>query len=236
MAAYLIVYGRDPSDRLAAYSFPDRRAAAAAHLAPSVPVDGYGRFDPTREPKPGVGGCSYIVEIEADFAPFQGKRLVDVYNGLAATTVTRFETRAIGIRRLMELLPRVAVSIAKTEETVVSSPGINPNKEAVVPRGQRNDGAPRAARGTLDIGEFKPVRHGSSLHNIMKAAHSGNKTVEQIAEEAGVGTDQASHRLRHVLAKKHGIGFSKHPDTGVIKLEFPPGKTMADAVKSAAAE
>lgn len=101
-----------------------------------------------------------------------------------------------------------------------------------MPRGVRNDGSPRSPRGELQIGDFKPVREGSSLHAIMKAAAAGDMTIEEIALSAGVRTDQASHRLRHVLAQNHGIGFVKNPDTGVIKLQLPAGKTMADAVKA----
>lgn len=82
----------------------------------------------------------------------------------------------------------------------------------------------------ISFGAFKPVREGSSLHAIMTAAAKG-KTIDDIAKAASIRPDQALHRLRHVLARKHGIGFITDSNTGIIKLALPEGKTLNDAVK-----
>lgn len=104
-ATYLIVYGLDPSDRIAAYAFNNRAAARAAEnrLVPSVPVDGYGNHAPDREARPGVGGCGYIIEKDEDVA-FGGSLLVAVYNALTGCTVNKFESKAVGVKRLMAVL------------------------------------------------------------------------------------------------------------------------------------
>ncbi len=100
-----------------------------------------------------------------------------------------------------------------------------------MPRGVRNDGQPRAPRGALQLGEFKPVRRGSSLHKILDAVAEGGNAVGDIA--ASVGTDhvRVKHQLRHVLAKKHGIGHMTDSNTGAVTLVLPDGKTLEDAVR-----
>lgn len=98
MTAYLIVYGADPADRLAAYSFSTRVAARAASLSglvPRVPVDGP------------AGGCAYVVETAEDVT-FGGRLLVTVFNHLAGGSVQRFKDRPAGVKRLLDLLPKVA--------------------------------------------------------------------------------------------------------------------------------
>jgi len=91
-------------------------------------------------------------------------------------------------------------------------------------------GAPRArsAAGELRIGEFKPVRSGTSLHGIIEGASSG-LPVSGIADKLHLREDQIRHRLRHVLAPKHGIGFAEDA-SGSVSLVFPKGKGIADAV------
>lgn len=103
MTAYLIVYGENPTDRLAAYRFADRGSAAgaslpAAGLVPGVPPGSH------------AGGCAYVIEAEADVT-FTGKLLLDVFNGLTEAGVKRFETRDVGVRRLLAILPEVAKEI-----------------------------------------------------------------------------------------------------------------------------
>ncbi len=94
---------------------------------------------------------------------------------------------------------------------------------------QREPGLPRQPR---QVGEFKQVRAGSSLARIVESASQGGKTLAQIAADAGIREDQASHRLRHVLGVNHGIDYSKDAD-GVITLIPPAGRSLADIVKQA---
>lgn len=98
MPAYLIVYGADPTDRLAAYAYATRSAAWEASLpksglVPRVPPDGL------------AGGCAYVIE-RAEDVPFSGTQLIAVFNGLAGPDihVNRFESRTVGVQRLLALL------------------------------------------------------------------------------------------------------------------------------------
>lgn len=141
MPAYLVVYGATPADRLAAYAYPDRKTAWAASVSRLVP-----RVPPTGP----AGGCAYIIETAADVT-FNGRQLVDVYNGLAPTAghVNRFENRTIGVQRLLALLTTI-VQPPPTEkdepmpddtitrgrrtkyfapDTVISTVGPNPYRE-----------------------------------------------------------------------------------------------------------
>lgn len=103
MTAYLIVYGENPTDRLAAYSFADRGSAAGASLPGAGLVPGV-------PPGSHAGGCAYVIEAEADVT-FTGKLLLDVFNGLTEAGVKRFETRDVGVRRLLTVLPEVAKEV-----------------------------------------------------------------------------------------------------------------------------
>ncbi|HXJ64997.1 MAG TPA: hypothetical protein VNN79_14675 [Actinomycetota bacterium] len=104
MTAYLIVHGKDHTDRLAAHAFPDRAAANAG----SLPASG---LVPRVPPAGPAGGCAYLVETVEDVvrSPLAG-RLVAIYNGLArgAQHVNRFESRAVGAQRLLALLKAIA--------------------------------------------------------------------------------------------------------------------------------
>jgi hypothetical protein len=288
VVAYLIVYGKDPSDRLAAYAFSDKKTARDASLPAS-------RLVPRVPPYGNAGGCAYVVETTDD-VQFGNALILALFNGLSPRQqhVDRFESNAGARGRRLTLLSVVATlppqlegrdkfdaeMIAHGEFVVAAWRGFpkmydkkeaksldearrialelyedrpvmiyavhggrqvhvenfNPMESKVMPRGKRNDGAPRSVRGTLQVGEFKPVRAWSSLHAILVAAAPGDKTMDQIAVAANVRTDQASHRLRHVIAQNHGIGHAKDPDTGVVTLRLPAGKTLDDAVKASAAE
>lgn len=103
MTAYLIVYGADPTDRFAAYSYPTRAAAQraslpASGLVPRVPADGH------------AGGCAYVVESETD-APGAGARglLPALYNALTNSKVERFANRDAGAKRLLAALAEHAI-------------------------------------------------------------------------------------------------------------------------------
>ena len=117
MTAYLIVFGKDHTDRLAAYSFPDRasaRVASLSALVPRVPPDGP------------AGGHAYLVETEEDIirSPLFGQ-LVTFYNELSPAPINRFESRTIGVRRLLALL----AAQARPPNGVASTEGENmPNE------------------------------------------------------------------------------------------------------------
>lgn len=107
--------------------------------------------------------------------------------------------------------------------------GAPKKKEEVTPPEKKPGRAPRSSR---QLGAFKPVRANTSLHKIMEGADKGH-TVARIAKDAALREDQVRHRLRHVLRINHGIDFSEN-DKGKLALVFPDGKTLKDAVRSAA--
>lgn len=93
MTAYLIVYGRDPFDRFATYSYPTRAEAreASLRLVPSFPEDRRG------------GGCAYVIE-RAEDVTFGIERLPQVYQALTGAPAPAWTTRAEGVDALLAAL------------------------------------------------------------------------------------------------------------------------------------
>jgi len=178
MAAYLVVYGIDPTDRLAAYVFPNRKAAwlaslpTGANLTPHVPPDGT------------AGGCACVIENEADVT-FSGGLLVAIYNGLNHEGhVNRFESRTVGIQRLLALLPTIAVpppgGAMSTQEQIM------PETNETERRGRRPSLADSDV--IVIVAAANPKRPGSKIHGKWERLVSGQTTV----------------------AQAHEIGFSNH--------------------------
>ena len=194
MTAYLIVFGADPTDRFAAYSFPDR---ASARLA-SLPASG---LVPRVPPGGPAGGHAYLVENEEDVvrSPL-ANQLVVIYNSIApqGALVRRFESRAVGARRLLALL------------ATVPQP---PNKE-------KKD-MPRNAT----IGEFRPIRRNSKLGRVV-AAVDGVSTVAAIAATVGE-TPEDVVRFLKAARRSHGVDYAHDADTGVVSLVLPDGVSSA---------
>src|SRR5688572_33276374 len=95
--SYLITLRNDKN--FAAVVYPDRAAADVALEA--VPND--------------VAG--WIVQTEQDAAStFTGKMLVDMFNGLTNSGVSKFENRAVGAKRLLSVLPQVATNPKPAQE------------------------------------------------------------------------------------------------------------------------
>jgi hypothetical protein len=200
MTAYLIVFGVDLTDRFAAYSFPDRSTARtaslpAAGLVPSVPPNSVTG-----------GGHAYLVETEEDIvrSPMVGQ-LVAFYNRIAPAgrQVRRFESRVVGVQRLLALLatqarlPVGAASPPTEKEQVMSS---------------ENGTGRRGRRPSLNdsdvitiVAAANPKRAGSSIHSKWERLVSGQTTV----------------------AQAHEIGFSNHDlvwdrDKGFLTIQPAP--------------
>lgn len=198
MTAYLIVFGLNPTDRFAAYSFPDRPAARiaslpASGLVPRVPPDGV------------AGGHAYLVETEEDIvrSPL-ANQLIAIYNTLAGTGVhvNRFESRSVGVRRLLELLASTA-------------------RPAVELSHQENTDMPRPAT----VGEFRPIRRASKLGRIV-AAVDNTSTIAAIATSTE-NTHEDVARLLKIARRDHGVDHSFDSDTGVVTLVLPDGVSSA---------
>jgi hypothetical protein len=298
MTAYLIRYGRDPSDRLAAFPFATRAAAQEASLRepfwlPPGSVEGV---------PDGQGGCHYIVETEEDVT-FSNSLMVWIYNRLTGKQLGHFENREKGIRHLFEALPEHCTvhlelpehvptftdreehdawikehatsfiatafrgqpkgydskTVATLEEARQEAKSLyldrpviiyavcagrqvhvenyDPSgKELYVAQGRKKrepktdvQPAPQRTRNRLQPSAFKPIRAGTSIHRILEAAFPGDKTMADIAQQAGLREDQVKHRLRHVLGITHGIAHSTTED-GRIQIILPPGKMPNDLV------
>lgn len=203
MTAYLIVYGKDPSDRFAVYTFPTRTAALAANLTPTVPVDGYGRPKDGGEERPGVGGCSYVVEREED-APWALPMLAAIYNAATGETVKRFADRPTGVKRLLAALPRVAqeppVAVVPPSFTSPTPEVIPASSATPTPEGKmENSETTTKQRGRrpevnyptdaiIHVLKDNPAREGSK-----RAARFGHFkegiTVQQFLDDGGLARD-----------------------------------------------
>jgi len=166
MTAYLIVYGKDHTDRLAAYSFPTRasaREASATSLVPRVPSTGP------------AGGCAYLVESEEDIvrSPLF-HRLVAIYNGLAPADshVSRFESRTVGVKRLLALLATNA-----TPSGVASSSNVETKTMSV------------------------KINAGGSRAKLINAT-DGIRSTSEIAAELGVEPNVVVRRLKILKSRK----------------------------------
>jgi len=126
MTAYLVVYGKDPTDRFAALAYPTWEAArrASLTLVPSVPVDGSGNYAPDKPTRPGIGGCHCIIEKDKD-VPLNGPTMAAVYNALTGCSIKKFESRATGTQRVMKALAEHATPTQSPEENKVSDTTTN---------------------------------------------------------------------------------------------------------------
>lgn len=193
MTAYLIVYGLDSTDRLAAYRFATRTEAqlASRRLVPAVPVDGYGRYDPSREVRPGTGGCAYVVEREED-VPFSGTQLTSIYNGLTGESVGCFESRAAGIRRLLSKLPAVTADGQPNEEAMPEVDTQTETNGQIVTDGRQRRGRVSRFRSDQQIEVLvrdNPKKMGKKNHDRFAALMAlGPTTTVEAALAAGVTT------------------------------------------------
>lgn len=212
MTAYVIVYGIDPTDRFAAHAFPTREVARLAEktLVPPVPVDGYGRHAPDREARPGVGGCGYIIEKEEDIT-FGGFHLVSVYNALTEGTVKKFESRTVGLKRLMCALSKLAVPTMQeisTMDQIENQTGAQVEATTKPPRQYK-------------VGEFKPVRRTSTLGVVVEAVMAGG-TLAEVAAMAEMTEGDLIASLKS-LRRSHGIDHEVVG--GALSLKIPEGQS-----------
>lgn len=160
--AYLITYGTDPADRLAAYRFPNSAAAQRAQLVPT-------------------GGCAYVVETPADVT-LSSWVLLAVYNGLSGKPpVARFSDRQAGARRLLELLGTVAQDgPALPEPTKEKS--VSDNETEAAKRGRASKYKPTDRIKVL--AEENPRREGSK-GNARFSLYRDGMTVENYLSAGG---------------------------------------------------
>lgn len=217
MTAYLIVYGQDPTDRLAAYSFPDRIAARLAstpsggNLTPGVPPGSY------------AGGCAYVVEKEADVT-FSGQLLIDVFNGLTDSGVKKFESRAVGVKRLMSVLPQVAAPAPVTTNEEIKMSDAATTETAAPKRGKATDGKPADAQ----VFRAGKVRANTDRHRIMTMM-DGTRTADQIGAEMNFSKPNYALSHFYCLARDCGVGYA-FDDAGLVTALYPEGEGLDTAI------
>lgn len=171
--AYLIVYGADPSDRLAAYKFTSRAAAHAASLTDLVP---------RVPPGAAAGGCAYVVENPADVT-FGGALLLAVYNGLSGKPpVGRFADRAAGVKRLMCLLETAAQDGPEPQQTEEKKTVAKSESNGDATRGRATKYKPTDTIKVLV--DANPRREGSKA-NARFALYRDGMTVEEFLAAGG---------------------------------------------------
>jgi hypothetical protein len=195
MATYMVTYGETPTDRFKVYAFENR--ADALRLAGIGPL--------VRN-----GDCAVVIG-NAEDVTFSGKLLVAVFNAMTDSGIKKFENRAIGVDRLMKVLPTVAeeVKMEQYEENETATTDVD--KPA--------------------LGEFKRVREDSHLGRIVGAAFNGSLTVAQIAAKTGRGTDQVKSHLKRARVT-HGIDHDIDA-TGVVTVTIPAGEKVFKEPKAA---
>ena len=158
----------------------------------------------------------YVISDESDVL-WTGQLLVDVFNALTDSGVKKFESRAIGVRRLMSILPQVAAAAKETkvEDTDMHEAEAEAEAEAVKRK-------PR----TVKLGKFAPVRAGTMLAKTIDVIAMGG-TVKDIMAEIDADEKKVRQILRHGLGTMHGIGYDE-ADDGVLSIKLPEGVNSAD--------
>lgn len=220
MTAFVIVYGKDPSDCFAAYRSQTREAAwlASVRLVPGVP------------PGSSAGGCGYVIENVGDVT-FSGPLLVGVYNALAGTVamgaVKKFENRAVGVKRLLALLEKCQARVPANFE----SEGV------VMAKSETKNGVAAARKKTAGVGrphnakKFSALRPDSMRANILLAMLAGHKTIPAIAKAAKVPEDRVVPHL-DATSRDKGIGYSVTEVNGVMQYEvlLPPNANKDNVI------
>lgn len=174
MTAYLIVYGKDPSDRFAAYQYPTRTAAreASLKLVPNSTDADHGNG----------GGCAYVIERPEDIT-LSGTVLVAVYNALTNANLKKFETRQVGVERLLKHLPEFA---QKAAPPINEEKSVDTNTETKTTGKRGRKGRFEGEMTITVLADKNPKREGTKAHQRFALYRSGMKVSEFIAAGGGV--------------------------------------------------
>ena len=154
--------------------------------------------------------------------------LVRLYNGLTGEAINSFSNRTLGTQRVWQVLTTKFnnLPITATHKDIE----MNDTTEPVVTELQKK-------RVKQPVGDFKQVREGSSLGNILRLM-DGTRNLVQIAAESGVeggvfsADDKVKHRIQFVLRVNHGID-NRVDEDGRITAILPNDLTLASVIKAA---
>jgi hypothetical protein len=132
------------------------------------------------------GSSVYLVEREEDVA-MSGPALVAIYNALAKSKIGRFESRTIGIRRLLGVLPQVAQEFPQatnqTKENTKMSDVANVTETETSTKSARQPKI-RDDQKIYVLAEKNPKRVGSKAYDYFEAYQDG-MTVEEYLANGG---------------------------------------------------
>lgn len=170
MTAFMIAYGTDPADRFTATAHVTREAARMASLrGPTVPPSD-------------AGGCAYVIE-NAEDVTFSGTLLVAVYNALTGSGIKKFETREIGVRRLLAALQTLPTS----KETPMETETVT--NEAETPKAKRGRASRFASEHRIRVVSEKNPKRGKAAERFN--LYRDGMTVEQYLAAGGTTADLA---------------------------------------------
>jgi hypothetical protein len=188
------------------------------------------------EPQTAAGDDDYLHPVNEDQLAELGLRCVGPAEGnnpeitqeqLAAAEAETHETKLF---HLTEAVTSAERCLAECTETLKAAKA---NLRAFAGNGR---GTGRTTV-TKTPGEWKPVKASSNLGRIVAALGKG-VAPKQIAADLGYvekwgekeGTKYVFWQCSHVLRPNHGIETEK--DGEIIRLVLPPGKQVADALRS----
>lgn len=158
------------------------------------------------------GACCYVIENEHDVA-LSGPRLVDLFNALTESGLKKFESRAIGVERLLRILPTVAVDPPEPKEEAVSEVHTEEKTEKKSGRAPVNESHPSKP-------QWKKYRAGSMRARVIEAMFHGATEPATIARRAGIPEDRV---VPHIYATWRDCGIGYEAKDGHYHLMLPPG-------------
>jgi hypothetical protein len=221
MTAYLITLAEptSPVNVATVHRYADRDAAQAA-----------------------LGSGQMLIVGEEDIT-LRGASLVDLFNAVTESGLKKFESNALGIKRILAVLPVVAKEpLPMTDETTELTETVDlkeAKRLAKVAKDQEKTAAKqakldaKAAKASakparkpreIKLGAFAPVRASSALGEVLTKLIAG----EPVTVDDGVLTLLKRARVTHGF--DHAVA-----EDGSVTLVLPEGKTGADLIKVPAA-
>jgi hypothetical protein len=226
--AYVIVYGADPTDRLAAYAFASRAEAVRA-CGSDQPFD-----YPGVPPGSHAGGHCQVVQTAVDVTWHNGT-LLAIFNGLTESGVKRFASHEAGVKRLLSVLPEVATVCEPkppTQEQVMAK-----TKTEAAPAAAKKGGRAPIASNHPTKANWKKAKVREEGGDSMRIAVMRNmidtpRTPAEISKltKGVVPTDRV---VPHIAATFRDLKIGYKVDAeGRYVLDMPPGTaTIADLIE-----
>jgi hypothetical protein len=171
---------------------------------------------------------SIIVENEADLGVdvLATSTILRIFNDLTGSGLKKFETRAIGVDRLMKILPTVAVPApeAQPKENTMDEPTTTTTAEPKAPKAKKQAQNQPASAVKFKVGRIRPGTARAQVLALMNGSSTG-------ADIDVVMSFKPGYSLAHFycLARDCGIGYSFDGE-GRVRAEYPEGQSLATAI------